>query len=164
MLQLLVVFFTKKKVIFFVLRVKVKKIKKMKKMPLFAFPHKAWGGVYYATPCNLLQFSQFLLLTLHVGFLLKSSRSLIVFFSQRIYCVKKKTKNQNFYFLLFKAQLPIGFFPHRVFFYCRVWSLFGDNAPPKNNVSQKNYSKTNSSQKVTKLCSLISLFSVGKGN
>jgi hypothetical protein len=44
MLQLLVVFFTKKKVIFFVLRVKVKKIKKMKKMPLFAFPHKAWGG------------------------------------------------------------------------------------------------------------------------
>ena len=44
-LQVFVKFFTKKKVIFFALRVKVKKFKKMKKMPLFAFPHKAWGGV-----------------------------------------------------------------------------------------------------------------------
>jgi hypothetical protein len=43
-LQVFVKFFTKKKVIFFALRVKVKKFKKMKKMPLFAFPHKAWGG------------------------------------------------------------------------------------------------------------------------
>ena len=42
--QVFVKFFTKKKVIFFALRVKVKKFKKMKKMPLFAFPHKAWGG------------------------------------------------------------------------------------------------------------------------
>jgi hypothetical protein len=31
----------------------VKKIKKMKKMPFFAFPHKAWG-VYYATPCTMI--------------------------------------------------------------------------------------------------------------
>ena len=53
-LQVFVKFFTKKKVIFFALRVKVKKFKKMKKMPLFAFPHKAWGGVYYAPPCNRL--------------------------------------------------------------------------------------------------------------
>jgi hypothetical protein len=37
-------FLQKKKAIFFALRVKVKKFKKMKKMPLFAFPHKAWGG------------------------------------------------------------------------------------------------------------------------
>jgi hypothetical protein len=49
--QVFVKFFTKKKVIFFALRVKVKKFKKMKQMPLFAFPHKAWGGVYYAPPC-----------------------------------------------------------------------------------------------------------------
>ena len=43
-LHVFLLFFTKKKVIFFVLRVKMKKFKKMKKMPLFAFSHKAWGG------------------------------------------------------------------------------------------------------------------------
>jgi hypothetical protein len=39
-------FLTKKKVIFFVLRAKVKKkIRNWKKVPFYQFPHKAWEGV-----------------------------------------------------------------------------------------------------------------------
>ena len=41
--------FYKKKVIFFVLRAKVKKSRNWKKVTFFHFPHKAWG--YYETAC-----------------------------------------------------------------------------------------------------------------
>jgi hypothetical protein len=42
----------KKKVIFFVLRAKVKKkLRNWKKVPFYQFPHKAWGEGYYETPC-----------------------------------------------------------------------------------------------------------------
>jgi hypothetical protein len=50
----LVVFFTKKKVIFFVLQAKVKKIKKWKKGLFFHFPLRLGGrGGYYDAPCTL---------------------------------------------------------------------------------------------------------------
>ena len=50
---LLPLIFYKKFFVFFVLRAKVKTIKKMKKVSFFHFLHKAWG--YYETPCIPLE-------------------------------------------------------------------------------------------------------------
>ena len=42
--------FYKKKIIFFVLRAKVKKIRNLKKVPFFHFPQKVWEGGFTMTP------------------------------------------------------------------------------------------------------------------
>ena len=54
-MQVFVKFLTKKKVIFFVLRANVKKIRNWEKVPIYRFPHKAWG-VYYGPPCMFIYY------------------------------------------------------------------------------------------------------------
>ena len=51
MRKMKLIFLQKKKVIFFVLRAKVKKLRNWGKVPFFHFPHKFLGPVYYETPC-----------------------------------------------------------------------------------------------------------------